>query len=140
MPEDGTHHHSLLAGVGAGAMAVLVFGIGLLWMVWHRIAGAVGTAGTAIVIAVTVLVVASCGYGVLCLVVRGTQHVRHPETVTGKVTLRRGVQPAPPPPVLQSQPVTELPAGGTVIHNHFDSPDAGAAILRALQGPPDAPR
>ena len=46
---EHVHHHGLLAGLGAGAMAVLVAVPLLLWMVWHRIAGAVGTAAIVII-------------------------------------------------------------------------------------------
>ena len=134
------HNRSLLAGVGAGAMAVLVFGIGLLWMVWHRIAGAAGTAGVVIIWSLTALWVAAVLYGIGFLAVRFGVHIRQPETAAGRVTIRRSVQAPTPPPAVQSQPVTELPAGGTVIHNHFDDPAAAAAILRALQGPPSLSR
>ena len=78
---EHTHHHSLLAGVGAGGMAVLVFSIGLLWMVWHRIAGAVGTAVTVMIWAVTAAVIAAAAYGIWFLCLRLRHHHQHPETL-----------------------------------------------------------
>jgi hypothetical protein len=89
---EHTHHHGLLAGAGAGAVAVAVTVPLLFWMVWHRIQGPVGTAILAVVVAVTVLVCGACGYGLLVLIVRGTQHVRHPETCMGRITVTRPMQ------------------------------------------------
>jgi hypothetical protein len=135
--QQHTHHHGLLAGVGAGAMAVLVLVPLLLWMVHQRIAGPVGTAMIAIVVAVTVLVVAACGYVVLYLMVRAVHHVRHPETVMGRITLRArpgAVNQPPARPVLQSQPVAELPAPAPQTHNYFYGADAAAQALNARPG------
>ena len=133
---EQTHHHSLLAGVGAGTAGVLVVLV-LLLLAWHRIAGAVGAAASVIIWAVAAMVIAAAVYGVVFLALRLRLHAQRPETLT-RYTARAGTPASPQ--VLPSQPVTELGAGGTVIHNHFDSPEATAAALRALRGPPDAPR
>jgi hypothetical protein len=48
---DGTHHHGPLAGLGAGAAAVL-FATVVLLLAWHRVAGQVSAGITVLVYAV----------------------------------------------------------------------------------------
>ena len=60
---NGTHHHGPLAGLGAGAAAVL-FALAVLLLAWHRVAGQV-SAG--ITVLVYVVIAAVCGLALAAL-------------------------------------------------------------------------
>jgi hypothetical protein len=93
---DGTHHHGLLAGVGAGTTAVLVILV-LVLASWHRVSGAVGQALVVIVLAVTaaviLAVIAAAAYAFLWL----RHRVRNPELLAGGQAVRAEVLPAQHP-------------------------------------------
>ena len=80
MKDAGTHHHGPLAGVGAGAAAVLFASV-VLALAWHRVAGQVAAGITVLVYAgitaVCGLVLAALFYVVLWL----RHRVRYPETL-----------------------------------------------------------
>jgi hypothetical protein len=134
MSRGGGDYRGPLAGVGAGAMGVLVVLV-LLLLAWHRIAGAVGTAATVILIAVTVMVCAVAVYvlgrlGVLLLL-----HVQQPDTARFTVRARPPVS-GPPMQALPSS-AGELPAPGGV-HYHFHAADAVMDSLETgYRGLPD---
>jgi hypothetical protein len=114
-----THHHSLLAGVGAGAMAVLVFGPLLTLLLWHRIAGTLGVAFTVAIVAVTVLLVAACAVGVLWLAVRARAMVR-PVAPVQVVTAPLGE------PGHAEIPREQMPAIDAPVASPFDWPQQAA--------------
>jgi hypothetical protein len=92
------HHHGILSGIGAGAMAVL-FLFGVLLLAWHRVAGQVSTG---ITVLVDVLVVAACVLPFLMLfyaVIWLRHRVRNPELLARQPVLR-----AEAVPVSQPQP------------------------------------
>ena len=93
---DGTHHHGPLAGLGAGAAAVL-FAFGVLALAWHRIAGQVSIGITVLVYvviaAVCALVLAALFYVGLWL----RHRVRNPELLAGRHAIRAEVLPAAAP-------------------------------------------
>jgi hypothetical protein len=133
---EHTHHHSLLAGVGAGTAAVLVGGACLI-AVWHRVAGPVGTAVLVIVLAATVAVilavVAAAVYAFLWL----RHRVLHPEVLARPPSVRAEVmvaEPAPQPgaasvPIPYAEPAAIEP--GREVHLHLNvTPGQLAAIMR----------
>ena len=94
---DSTHHHGPLAGVSAGAAAVL-FAFGVLALAWHRVAGQVSIG---ITVLVYVMIAAVCGLVIAALfyVVLWLRHrVRHPETLAGRHVVRAEVADAAPAP------------------------------------------
>jgi hypothetical protein len=98
MKDPGTHHHGPLAGLGAGAAAVL-FAFGVLALAWHRVATQVSTG---ITVLVYVVITAVCGlllvalfYAVLWL----RHRVRHPETLASRHQVRAEVVDAESPQV-----------------------------------------
>ena len=126
-----THHHGILAGASAGAVAVLM-AFGLVLLAWHAVSGAVGEAVIVIVWAVTAVVIvvalASGGYALLWL----RHRIRHPE-VLSRQPVRAEVVTEAPAEIPAPQPVAELPAAGTHTHYHFDSAEAVEAALQAMQ-------
>lgn len=77
---EGVHHHGPLAGLGAGAAAVL-FAAVVLALAWHRVSGPVSMAVTVLAYAVTA---AACGLllAVLSWAFLWLRHrARHPETL-----------------------------------------------------------
>jgi hypothetical protein len=143
---ESTHHHGPLAGLGAGAAAVL-FAFGVLALCWHRVAGQVSMAVTALTYAVmaaaAVIVCAATWYVVLWV----RHRVRNPDLLAGRQAARAGAAraeahtitagyatPAPAPaPLPYAAPLAIEPP--REIHNHFHFPDAeaAAAAVRALQ-------
>jgi len=126
-----THHHSLLAGVSAGAMAVLVaFGLELL--AWHRVAGAVGDAVIVIVCAVTAAVVLAVLLGTGWAVLWLRHRLRHPE-VLSRQPVRAEVVSEAPAAIPAPSPVAELPPAQYITHNHFHGAEAVEAAVQAMQ-------
>jgi len=128
---EGTHHHGPLAGLGAGAAAVL-FAFGVLALAWHRVAAQVSTG---ITVLVYVVITAVCGLLVAALVyvfLWLRHRVRHPETLA-RQPVRAEVVGQAAPPVAAPERAAELPAGGTHTHYHFDSAEAVGAALQAMQ-------
>jgi hypothetical protein len=124
---DSTHHHGPLAGVSAGAAAVL-FAFGVLALAWHRVATQVSTG---ITVLVYVVITAVCGLALAALfyAVLWLRHrVRHPEILAGRHVLRAEVvdEAAAPQAVEAAQPAAIEPP--RVYLNV--TPDQLAAILR----------
>ncbi len=131
MPPDATtHHHGILAGVSAAAMAVIA-AFGLLLLAWHRIAGAVGAAVTVIVWAVAAAVIGAVIAGAVLVFLHLRHRVQHPETLARQAVRAEVLDPLPQQ--IPAQPVAELPAGGSHTHYHFDSAEAVEAALQAMQ-------
>ncbi len=127
---EHVHHHGLLAGIGAGAMAVLLAVPLLLWMVWHRIAGAVGTAA---IVIIGVLAFAVCAAAVAALVYTILWLRHKSRQFTAAVPVRdvpvvQALNPAIPAAAI------ELPREAHT-HVHLPpgmAPEAVAAALRAV--------
>jgi hypothetical protein len=131
MSRDGGDYRGLLAGVGAGAMAVLVTVPLLFWLEWHRIQGPVGivmmvVAGSIGFVAATVALYVAGRLWVLFQL-----HVREPDTARFTVRARPPMQALPPS-------AGELP-GGVHYHDHFHAADAAMDSLEAgYRGLPDS--
>ena len=131
------HHHGLLAGVSAGAAAV-VAGLALVLIAWHEVGRSVGEAVTVLVWAAVAAVLAAVAYAVAFLFPRLRHHVRYPETLT-RQAVRAGVIPgqvvaADAPAVPAVKPAAALPPG---VHHTWrlpQDPDAAIAIIRAVSG------
>lgn len=139
---DHTHHHSLLAGVGAGTAAVLA-AFGLVLLAWRAAGATGGEAVTVIVWAVTAGVVAAVAYGVVFLVLRLRHHVAHPETLTRR-PVRAEVIPAAVTapagaPAIPAPERAALPPGVHHTWNLPRDPDAAIAVIRAISGRTDQP-
>ena len=137
--QRNTHHHGPLAGLGAGAAAVL-FAFAVLLLAWHRVAGQVSTG---ITVLVYVVITAVCGLALAALfyAVLWLRHrVRHPETLAGRQVVRAEVigeaaspQAVPGP---AGQPAAIEPPREIHLHFHAAEPDEAAAIIRtAITGP-----
>ena len=126
-----THHHGLLAGLGAGTAAVLLAGAALMG-VWHRVSGVVGEALTVLVWAVLAALIGSLIAWLAYVALWLRHRVRHPE-VLSRQAVRAEVISEEPAAIPAAQPVGELPAGGNHTHYHFDSPGAVEAALQAMQ-------
>lgn len=122
------HHYGLLAGLGAGAVAVLVAGV-FLASVWGRVSGQVATAVDVIVWAVAAAFLAAALFVPVYLFLRLRHHLAHPETLTRHAVRAEVVQPAESP-AIPAAPLAALPP---VTHNwHLNDPDTAAAVIRAV--------
>lgn len=106
----GTHHHGILAGLGAGTAAVMLAGV-LVLAVWRNIAGQASVAVEVIVWALTAAVVGAVAAGFAFAFLWIRHRARHPETLTratarAEVTGPPSAREIPPPPA-----VAELTAG-----------------------------
>lgn len=138
-----THHHSVLAGIGMGAAAVLSCLV-LVLIDWRRAAGPVTMAVTAL----AVFVVAALAVTVLAVLAYAALWLRHKHRQF-QVASNPSVPPAPIPlasaaaPALQPAPALQaLPAAHTHVHLPDGmSPESVAAALRSLQPqlPSDSP-
>ena len=126
-----THHHGLLAGVSAGAMAVMACS-GLLFLDWHQVSRGVGDAVTVIVWAVVTAVIGAVLAAGVYVFLLLRHRIRHPE-VLSRQPVRAEVVTDPPAEIPASPAVAELPAAGTHTHYHFDSAEAVEAALQAMQ-------
>ena len=92
---NDTHHHGPLAGVGAGAAAVL-FAFGVLALAWHRVAGRVSLGVTVLVYvlitAMCALLIAAMFYAVIWL----RHRVRNPHLLAGRRTVQAEIVAAQP--------------------------------------------
>jgi hypothetical protein len=78
--DTGAHHHGPLAGLGAGAAAVLLAAVVLL-LAWHRVAAQVA-AGITVLVYTVIAVVCGLALSALAYAVLWLRHrVRHPETL-----------------------------------------------------------
>lgn len=127
---DVTHHRGLLAGLGAGTVAVLV-GAAFLATVWRRVSGQVAVALDVIVWAFVAAVIGLAAFVLGYLVLRFRHHLAHPETLTRHAVRAEVIPPSSPAAeVPAAAPLAALPAPST--HYHFDSPGAVEAALRAI--------
>jgi hypothetical protein len=128
-----THHHGMLAGLGAGTAAVLACMIFVL-SVWHRVSGTVAQAVVVLVWALVAAFLAGAVYVVVFLGLRLRHHVAHPETLT-RHTVRAEVipPPVPAPAIPAPEPLAALPPP-SVTHNWNlpQDPDAAAAVIRSI--------
>jgi hypothetical protein len=113
---DQTHHHGLLAGLGAGAAAVLaamVLCAVFVFAVWHHVAGQVSVAVAVVVWAFTAAVVAVVAAGIAYAFLFVRHRVLHPEALARPAVRAEVIAPAAAPPVEipPAAPVAELPAG-----------------------------
>ena len=88
------HHHGPLAGLGAGAAAVL-FAFGVLVLAWHRVAGQVSMAVAVLAYAVMAAVAAVTGAGAWYVVLWVRHRARNPELLSGRRAVRADVLPDP---------------------------------------------
>ena len=127
---DSTHHHGPLAGLGAGAAAVLTGG-GLVLIAARRQLGEVATVvAWALMAAVIGAVIAAAVYAVLWL----RHRVLHPEVLARPPSIRAEVMDAEPAPQLSAAsaplPYAELEPGREV-HLHLNvTPGQLAAIMQ----------
>ena len=127
---SGVHHHGILAGVSAGAMAVLL-AFGLLLLAWHRVAGQVSLAIEVLAYAVIATVTVICAAGAWLAFLWVRHRARNPELlvrasarvlpqvpelpVAAALTwtaraLEAGETPAIEPPLLEDHPTEALMA------------------------------
>ena len=108
MRDRGTHHHGPLAGVSAGAAAVL-FATVVLLLAWHRVAAQVST-GITVLVYVAVTAVCALLLAVLVYAFLWLRHrVRHPETLAGRQVVRAEVVDEAPQAVTAAQPAAIEP-------------------------------
>jgi hypothetical protein len=124
-----THHHGMLAGLGAGTAAVLVCAVFVL-SVWHRVSGTVATAVTVLVYVLVAVVLAAAAYVVWFLFLRARHHLAHPETLT-RQRVRAEVIPLAAEEIPAPAPLAALPPPA-VNHWHLNDPDTAAAVIRAV--------
>lgn len=141
---EHVHHHSLLAGAGAGAVAVLA-AFGLVLIDWHRAAGPVTVAITAFACCV-VAAAAIAAIGALVYAAIWLRHKHRQFSAAAPAlapALQAQVLSSGPVPALEAAPVLQpLPASHTHVHLPDGmAPEAVAVALRALApqlpaGPP----
>ena len=110
---DQTHHHGPLAGVGAGAAAVLAgcaFGGVLVLVVWRHVAGQVSVAVQVIVWALTAAVVGAVAAALVYAFLFIRHRALHPETLA-RAAVRAEVLEPPAAREIPPAAVAELPAG-----------------------------
>ena len=124
MRDRGTHHHGPLAGVSAGAAAVL-FATVVLLLAWHRVAAQVST-GVTVLVYVAVTAVCALLLAVLVYAFLWLRHrVRHPETLAGRQAVRAEVVDDAVP-----QAVTAAPAAAIEPPRVYFTDDQFAEIMR----------
>jgi hypothetical protein len=136
------HHHGILAGLGAGAVAVLGCVL-LAAALWRRISGPVTTAVTVMVYALAAVVIAAAAYTVWFLYLRARYHAANPDTLTRQRARAEVIPSLPPeaPAIPAPVPLAALPpAPQHITHNHFDSAEAVEAALRAMSEPTEGNR
>lgn len=128
-----THHHSLLAGVGASTAAVLVGGAALLGA-WHRVAGPIGDALIVVACAVIAVAVAAAVAAVTYVFLWIRHRARNPELLAGRRTVvHAGELPAQPAWTARQVPADQPAAiePGREVHLRLAvTPDQLAAIMR----------
>jgi hypothetical protein len=132
---DSTHHHGPLAGLGAGAAAVIA-GCVLVLTAARRQLGEVATVvAWALMAAVVGAVIAAAVYVFLWL----RHRFRYPETLAGRQVIRAEVlDEAPVPQAIQASaaPAAALEPPQVHLHFHGADPAEAAAIIRtAIPGP-----
>ena len=113
---DQIHHHGIMAGLGAGAAAVVagvVFAGALVLAVWRHIAGQLSVAVQVIVWTIVAAVVAAVATGMVWAFLWLRHRVLHPEALA-RTAVRAEVIDQPQPAAREipaPAPVAELPAG-----------------------------
>ena len=122
--QDNTHHHGPLAGIGAGAAAVLTGGVLILIAARRQLGEVADVIAWTLMAAVVGAVIAAAVYVFLWL----RHRVRHPEILAGRQAIRAEVLGQAPVPqaVEAAQPAAIEPP--RVYLNV--SPDQLAAIIR----------
>ena len=127
---DSTHHHGPLAGVSAGAAAVLVGGGVILIGARRQLGEVAAVVAWALMAAVVGAVAAAAVYVFLWL----RHRFRHPETLAGRQVIRAGVldQAAAPQAVqpAAAQPAAIEPPREIHLHFHAADPAEAAVIIR----------
>jgi hypothetical protein len=111
MTEPGTtHHHGILAGLGAGTAAVILAGV-LVLAVWHQVAGQASVAVEVIVWALTAAVVGlvAAGFAFVFLWIR--HRALHPETLTRTAARAEVIDPSAIREIPSPPAAGELTAG-----------------------------
>ena len=120
--KDGIHHHGPLAGIGAGAVAVLVAGV-LVLVAARRQLGEVATVAAWVLMAAMVgAVVIAAVYAFLWL----RHRVRHPEILAASRTVRAEVVDDPP----QAVGPAPRPAAIEPPRVYLVTPDELAVLIR----------
>ena len=133
---ERTHHHGPLAGLGAGAAAVLVGG-GLILVAARRQLGEVATVvAWAVVAAVVLAVAAAAVYAFLRL----RYHALHPETLVRQRVVQAEVAAGPEPAQAVTAPAAAAIEPPRQVHTHFhihasDPAEAAEIIRQALPRP-----
>ena len=103
-----THHNGPMAGLGAGAEAVL-FAFGVLALAWHRVAAQVST-GITVLVYVVIAAVGGLAMAALFYVVLWLRHrVRHPETLARQPVRAEVVDAGPQAVGAEPLPAIEPP-------------------------------
>lgn len=126
--DNNTHHHGPLAGLGAGAAAVL-FAFGVLALAWHQVSGHVSLAITMLAYAVIAALAVITGAGTWYVVLWVRHRARNPHLLAGRRTVQAEVvtaQPAAPDALPYARPAAIEPP--RVYLNV--TPDELAAIMR----------
>jgi hypothetical protein len=130
---EHTHHHSVLAGVGAGTAGVLVAGLMIL-AAWRTISHTVSLAVTVILWALVAAVIAVVAAGITYLFLRLRHHILYPETLTRHAiraeVIRAEVIPAE---VVAGRETPALPVAAPVAANGRTPPRAPARTGRATR-------
>ena len=130
---EAAHHHGPLAGLGAGAAAVLTGG-GLVLIAARRQLGELATvAAWALMAAVVGAVAAAAVYAVLWL----RHRVLHPEVLSGRQAVTAEVTAAPVPPQAVTAPAAAAIGPPREIHLHIyasDPAEAAGIIRTAIPG------
>ena len=125
------HHHGLLSGLGAGAVAVLA-ALGLVLAAWRQVSHSVSEAVTVLTWAVTAVVLAAAAYAVAYLFLRLRHHVRYPESLLRPVFRAEVVQAETPEPaaIPVAAPVAAIAAADWRGTRWQAAPTAGQEIPR----------
>jgi hypothetical protein len=131
---QAAHHHGPLAGLGAGAAAVLVAMV-LVLAVWHRVSGAIADAvlavAWAVMLSVAGLVIAAAVYTFLWL----RHRARHPAALSGRQLVTAEVITPQPQAVTAPAAAAIEPPREVHLHFHTADPAEAAEIIRtALPG------
>jgi hypothetical protein len=125
--DGGTHHHGPLAGLGAGAAAVL-FAFGVLALAWHRVAGQVSLAIAVLAYAVMAAVAVVIGAGTWYVVLWVRHRARNPELLARRQVPGSTARPVTVPQAIEPPPRAAAIEPPRVYLNV--TPDQLAAIVR----------
>jgi len=128
-----THHRGPLAGLGAGAAAVL-FAFGVLALAWHRVAGQVSLAVAFVAYAVMACMVVAVAAGTWFVLLWVLHRSRNPHLLAGRQVVQAEIVPDPASaPLPYAEPAAAIEPPRPEVHYHFDSPEAVQAALAAMR-------